>query len=269
MGLEEGGALTASSTLTLVPSHATLNDTKNTTYTELIASTSAETYRVHVVFGENVNAGFRLWLATGAVSSEVDITEFVTWYRIDGNFSYFSFPFTIASGLRVSATCSVGSGAPQNLPVQIWLSDNSDDFATCTESEIWGAIGTADTSGTDLDPGTTANTKATSFTELIASTGIDANQLHVHLGVTENLSIASPGDHLVDIAVGAVDSEVIIIPDLYHDHDVGERGTTEFLMDVDNIPSGSRISARCQSTYTTESDRIMDVCITAFNVVGA
>jgi len=268
MGLEEGGALTASSTLTLVPSHATLNDTKNATYTELIASTSAETYRVHVVSGNPNTKGYRLWLATGAVSSEVDFANFIFWMRSPGNIAYFSFPFTIASGSRVSASCSVTTSAPESLPTQIWLSDNSDDFATCTESETWGADGTEGAVGTDLDPGTTANTKG-SYTELIASTGIDANQLHVHVGVSEIGTISPSGDHLIDFAVGPVDSEVIIIPDLYHDHPSSEDGVSQFLLDVDNIPSGSRISARCQSTYTTESDRIIDVAITAFNVAGA
>jgi len=266
VALEEGGAISATSLPTAVTTHATLNDTYNGTYTELIASTSAESYRVHVVCTNIGTRNARWKLATGAVSSEVDFAEFVPqWGRNESNIRYFSFPVTIPSGARVSANLMTSSGAPTTVKMQIYLSDNSDVYGTSTESELWND-GQTDAEGQDLDPGTTANTKG-SWVQLIASSDHDVNQIVMCVGNSLNSGVSPSGTHLIDIGVGAAASEVVIVENVFHSQDSAESGAHIIAFDVDTISAGSRIAARCQSTYTTESDRLIDCALTAFNVI--
>ena len=96
-----------------------------------------------------------------------------------------------------------------------------------------------DSGGTEVTSGA-ANTKG-SYVELVASSSFDAQGILVC--ANSNTFVAFKA-HLLDIAVGAAASEQIILPDLL---------TTDFwdaffygYFPI-SIPSGTRISARCQS----------------------
>lgn len=98
------------------------------------------------------------------------------------------------------------------------------------------ASGPAISNGISLTANATANTKATSWTELIASLTYDIDWLLITL--QPNGSVA----YLVDIGIGAATAEVVLIDNLYLD-----LGPRSFLFPL-RVEAGVRLSARCQSS---------------------
>lgn len=99
------------------------------------------------------------------------------------------------------------------------------------------------TAGTQLTANASANTKATSYTTLIASLAADCDGFFLNL-----LGGTASRDLLVDIAIGASSSEVNII-----DNFMLSSGTTlnlevrEVYIPIP-IAAGTRVSARCQAS---------------------
>jgi hypothetical protein len=116
--------------------------------------------------------------------------------------------------------------------------------------ESVGAV-TASSHGTLCTAHASANTKATSYTELIASTAFAAQSILITF---ENAS-ASTIDFLFDIAVGASSSEQIIIANLQVSIPNGVSVAASFWFPI-HIASGSRISARCQCTTGAATVRV-------------
>jgi hypothetical protein len=108
-------------------------------------------------------------------------------------------------------------------------------------------------------PGST-NVKG-AWTELVASTPVALSALAIQVGGNSDLSINS-GSLLVDIGIGGVGSETVLLGDLMltmvSTEQVIARSPMAYSLD---IPAGSRLSARCQ--YST-SGLVPDV-----NLVGA
>lgn len=105
------------------------------------------------------------------------------------------------------------------------------------------------------NPAGGANTKNTTWTQLIASTAFDAQLIVVELaGSAANATDTST---LIDIGIGAAAAETVIIPDLLAGFiptpDVGSCRSYIFPL---YIPSGSRLSARSASVRTTGSTRV-------------
>lgn len=96
---------------------------------------------------------------------------------------------------------------------------------------------------TNVPTGSTAHTMG-AWTQLIASTTIDADLLRIRLG--EHLLSGSASPALMDFGVGASESELVVIPAL----DVGASDLdTTYIFPV-GIPAGSRIAARAQGART-------------------
>lgn len=106
--------------------------------------------------------------------------------------------------------------------------------------------------GTVLTGGA-ANTKASTYTTLIASLGFDATL--VVIAVSNSFVSATDTSTLVDIAIGASTAETIIIPDLLAGWAGGanEDGHPRHYIFPLYIPSGSRISARCGGTQASQT----------------
>lgn len=106
------------------------------------------------------------------------------------------------------------------------------------------------------NPTVTANTKATSFTQLIASTNFDA--MYVAITVAQSGASNTDTSTLMDIAIGAAASETVIIPNLLVGYGSNlsnwTNGRTHFFPLY--IPAGSRISARTQSVRTSGSQYV-------------
>lgn len=98
-----------------------------------------------------------------------------------------------------------------------------------------------------------ANTKG-SWTELIASTARPANSMLVEISQG---GVTVPADLLLDLAIGASGSEQIIIPDLTVSNGSSLHYTRMSPLHIPlSIPAGTRIAARCQSSWTTDSLRV-------------
>jgi hypothetical protein len=109
-------------------------------------------------------------------------------------------------------------------------------------------------------PGTVVTAHATihtkgSYTELIAATGFDSYEMDIVFGNVGSAGVAS--DMLVDIAIGGAADETVIIANLM----AGYAMTYAFNNQLTGqsyyfplyIPSGSRISARCQALITSDT----------------
>jgi hypothetical protein len=117
------------------------------------------------------------------------------------------------------------------------------------KSENWGAA-TAASRGATITSSATANVKGT-YTQLIATTGFEVD------GVLVMADDQATGvDYLVDIAVGAAASEVVLLPNLLFTGATGSisYGANYFF----NVPvkAGERISARCQASTLSSIIRI-------------
>lgn len=104
--------------------------------------------------------------------------------------------------------------------------------------------------GTSVTAAGTANTKGT-YTTLIASTAYAVKGILIQPGT------AGAGlDYLIDIAIGAAASEVIIIPDLMTGSGTGSISRQPPWFFPIAIPAGSRISARSQCTLAGSNIRL-------------
>ncbi len=88
-----------------------------------------------------------------------------------------------------------------------------------------------------------ANTKSAAWATIIAATLYESRQLVVFLGMNDNAA-----DGLVDIAVGAAASEVIIVANLKVDLPVNSGYVATVYHLPMAIPAGSRLSAKVQCT---------------------
>lgn len=113
------------------------------------------------------------------------------------------------------------------------------------------AVVASDSTMIDVDPGTSANTKNTTYTELVASSEFDADGLWVTFAVPANED--EDAVNLCDIGIGAVSSEVVLIPNLIATYGAGRRCTGEATFFPVHVPAGSRLVARGQSNSTTKN----------------
>ena len=111
---------------------------------------------------------------------------------------------------------------------------------------------TTDTSGTTLDSGASVNLKG-SYVELVSSTGINCEWMYIQLKGDTSGSL----QYNVDIAIGAVSSEVVIIEDIVFFEKDG-RYSESIIVPI-QISSGSRVSAR--SSDNSSSARQVDIII--------
>ena len=171
-------------------------------------------------------------------------------------------PITIPVGTRLNVRCQ--STSTTNIP-QVAVTLIGGTFAggpTYSNMLAYG-VDTSDSGGTSIDPGgTTAHTKPASYTTIAASTTSPAKWMlvaftaHADSGLTDC-------SWLVDIATGAASSEVVLIPDILVGAQTASDVVTPQLLGpipVD-VPVGTRLSARCQCSIITASDRLLDVAI--------
>ncbi len=111
----------------------------------------------------------------------------------------------------------------------------------------WETIGvnTGTSRGTQLADGSPANTKG-AYAELSAATSADAVGMLINVARTSQ----SNQSYAFDIALGGAGSEVDLLSNLTFK--VDSRNETNFNIFVPcDVPAGSRVSARCQTTTTT------------------
>ena len=109
--------------------------------------------------------------------------------------------------------------------------------------------------GVSVAAGSSAHTKNTTYTELVAATAAAAYGIHVGVGAVGDTPSTNTRT-LVDIALGAASSEIVIIPNLL----AGQTGAAASASSQPcyyyfplYIPAGSRISATSQSVNGSDT----------------
>jgi hypothetical protein len=233
-------------------------------YSQLIATSSFPAVGILISFSRH-NAGgsgfdYLVDIAIGAAASEhVIISNLVSSGGAEqGTYTYF-FPCSIPAGSRISAriqstTASVGTRINCLL-----LGGGFAQAEQFSGVDTYGA-NTTDSGGTSVDPGGAANTKG-SYVEISSSTNHKHHYIVVGIGLQTNI-IRTTGSWLMDIAIGALGSEQIIVPDIdFSCHSLGSMITPYAIVIPIQVPAGSRIAVRLQSSITDASDRLMDVVI--------
>lgn len=169
-------------------------------------------------------------------------------------------PLPIPARTRIAARVQASTGAATiglNLHLYNALQMPSSRFA-----KTYGA-NTADSGGTQVDPGgVTANQKG-AWSELVAAVECPINFLVVSIGNQANAA-RSNASYVADIGVGAAGSEVAVVSSLGAASSVGSDILTPQWWGVPvSIPSGQRLVARAASSITA-ANRLFDVAVVGF-----
>lgn len=177
-------------------------------------------------------------------------------------------PLHIPAGEAVYVRCQAGSGSATIACSIIWQCGEIVQPSWLGVATTYGAT-TASTSGTDFDPGGTANTKG-AYTQITAATTRDIRSAMVCFG--HQLNAASPPSYnqtrwLVDIAIGSAGSEAIRIPDLPVTIDSAGDCPLNPVFGPFHlyIPSGTRLAVRAQCTEIDSVLRLLGVVVVGFN----
>lgn len=250
------GASTSNSNLTTLTAPGA-NNAKGA-WTQLTASTSYDATRIIVQFrsGNSATTGNASYdIGVGAAAAEQAIVSDLICPMMDVNdatVSLYDLPLSIPAGTRVSARFQVAAGfATPTCRAMGFLFDGA--FTQSQAASIIDTIGfnEATTAGTVITAGT-ANTLG-SYAQLVAST---TNDYIGFLMGFDNLGAFSPGSSLqtgflFDVAVGGAGSEKNIISQIFFRESARPLLNYPFIPIC--IPSGSRISARCQASTASET----------------
>ena len=237
----------------------------NAGWDEVIASTDADSDTVIIYVNyESQGAGaaveenlISVGVGAGGVEQEI-ISNIPLSGRVltTRTMDIMSFPVQIPSGSRVSVKVDADSATNIGIGVKIFKGGEK-SFAF---SGAKGFGTTANYSGTPVDPGGTANTKPTTWTELDASCSDTIRGFWIHIGLNENLTIGAASTTFTDIAIGASTAEQTIVLNHYSFVTTDEAGIQSVFYDIE-IPAGTRISARSQCTDTDATDRVRTVAL--------
>ena len=120
---------------------------------------------------------------------------------------------------------------------------------------------TSDSGGMAVDPGGTVDTKG-AYSELAASTTYPIKQLMLVIGGRGNTTQLTQRV-LIDVAIGGAGSEQIVFPDIGYGANVGTDLGIPLVVGpypVD-IPAGTRLAVRAQSSINNATDRLFDACL--------
>lgn len=256
--VETAGALTSGATAgTTVTANATPN-TKGTSFTELIAATSF-TARGIIISTETPELDSSLLdIAVGAPTFETIVIPDLL-LSANGNVNHMSlayFPITIPAGSRISAHMASTTGGETAQVVIHLIGGGFSAPAAFSKVTAYGVV-TADSGGTQVDPGGTAHTKSSPWTEIEDSTEFPMQGLVIAAGAQANGTMAT-SQWLVDIGVGSP-PEQVIIPNWRLYGNLGEELTPNIspVFPV-SIPKGSRLAVRMQCSITDAADRLLD-----------
>lgn len=168
-----------------------------------------------------------------------------------------NFPLALPQGVRIAMRKQSTTAAAAVFPSILLYSAGM--AGSLYAADTYGA-NTADSGGVSVDPGAMANTKG-SYSEITAATTRRIKKLVLCFGNQEN-NVRTTTDWLVDVAVGAGGSEIVIIPNQH----VFASSATDWLHGIRreynvDIPAGVRLAARAQCATTDATDRLFDVVL--------
>lgn len=172
----------------------------------------------------------------------------------------FVLPIGIASGARIAIRVQCAGGGFVTNHIVIGLAGGFLFQPGFSRLLAWGETGGV--RGTTVDPGAVLNTKG-SWTEIIASTFKDIGGLMIVIGDDNSGTKSGTTRCLVDLAIGASGSELIILADLANMAGTGvDQRRPRLLGPVPiDIPAGTRIAARAQSSQVSTGSRELDMIV--------
>ncbi len=258
--VEAGGAQTAASDgKTITSGSANVEGA----WSEMIASTLYDSDWLYVQYRSDgsQNNQFLTDVGVGGAGGEKEIVENLHSANKGHAVTQMIFPIHIPAGTRIAMRCQAnGSSKPLNAVLAVASGSFLGGRKGLSKGYAYGDDA-ADSGGTSIDPGATANTKPATFTTLDASTGNPIQWLYIMWGTRGNAAMAL-ADWLFDIAVGTATNEEIVVADAHVRVDATEnispRCAGPFPV---NIPAGTRLSTRSQCTITDATDRLLDVVV--------
>lgn len=203
-------------------------------------------------------------IGVGSSGNEVVIVANLLFSSQSAGGIRYMFPLNIPAGTRVAARVA-GNGSPGGgLSVGFNVFSDTYQSAGCGSAIDTYGLNSATILGTAVDPGATVNTKG-AYSQVVASTVADIAGIFVAFDQQNTGSGSSNAIYyLVDIAVGLSGSEVVIIPNVLLSAYVGTSATQldgHLPYVAVQIPAGSRIAVRCQSSTNTSPDRVIGCTI--------
>jgi hypothetical protein len=247
-----------------VTSHASAN-TKGT-YVELTASSTNDASLIYVELVPlgATSADYLFDVAVGAAASEQVILENLIACRVTAATgrlgAHYMFPVSIPAGTRVAARCQDTTGGQGTRVSALLMSQSFLPSRPLGIVTTYGA-NTADSGGTQVDPGGTANTYG-AFSEITSSTTRPTRMLYVGFGNQVNAARTNCSWR-VDLAVGAGGSEQDIIESILVSGDAPSDSLSPMCAGPFpvSIPSGTRIAANARCDTNDATDRLLDVVL--------
>lgn len=256
--IETAGANGTSSGATVVTAAGSAN-TKGS-YAQLIAATAstASALIVSVRTVATTDSGL-LDIAVGGAGSEQIIIPNILLASELHMMSAVTWPISIPAGSRIAARLQ-NTTASATYRVAVYLLSGAFGMSAPGHTVSTYGAATADSGGTQVDPGISAHTKG-AWAQITASTDRDHRGLILGVGNQENTA-ATAGTWLVDVGVGGSGSEQVIIPNwrIHASVDENLAPPQSPCLPV-SIPAGSRLAVRAQSSITNATDRLFDAVL--------
>lgn len=258
-GPSETGADAANAAGVALNAAASTN-TKASTWTEVIATTSYASNWLLVMFAGVTGAAFLVDIGVGASTAEqVLIANLYAHAPAAGSplTRAFLFPLRVPAGTRISGRCQSATGSGTIHVAVAAIGTPIGAPPGLTRVETCGAD-TSDSNGVSVDCGATPNTDV--IGELIASTGFSYKWMCVSVGNPTDTAWGAYTQFIVDICVGAAGSEVPVIQDIrVAGSTTDDRPNPGSICFPVAINAGSRVSARVQCNVATAGERVLDL----------
>jgi hypothetical protein len=230
-------------------------------WTQIVAATPHAASGFWVCVVNKVNLGDYLFnIGIGAAGSEVVIVPYILVSRLAPETVWIYVPIAIPANTRMVAQAqTVLSSGTNSVGVGIYLIGQG-FIPSCGMGRVMAlGVNTAASTGTALaDPGAVAHTKGA--WQAIATTVNPVRWLYAIPGM-RNTTHGSGTKFLLDIAVGAAGSEVVILPNLFFSSQ-----NSVFVPNIlgpfpVSVAPGISISARFQTSSTAAADRGTDLIL--------
>lgn len=235
-------------------------------WTQAIAATTTDSTWIMVYLQTQISGGIHsaVDIGVGGAGSEVAIISNLLCSSVGQIGARYMFPFSVMAGTRISARLSSSVTFDAIVAGITVLSDTYGSAGTGSAIDTYG-VSTATNLGTAVDPGGVANTKG-AYSQITASTTSDLSGFHLYLDTQSDTTGAGVVvSWLVDLAVGAAGSEVVILPNLF----AVAFESSNFANIYDplipflsiQIPAATRIAVRAQCSSIVSPDRLIGASI--------
>lgn len=203
-------------------------------------------------------------IAVGAAASEQIILADLSIGGIVATEGRSTFiPFSIPAGSRLAARVQSTANADAGNNIDIVCGSGSASFKPYRICDTYGWT-SASTKGTSVDPGGTANTKG-AYSQIVAATTRDHTGLMWMLDNQGDATLSN-ASLLMDIAIGAGGSEQVILPNIILRMNTTGAVTPDCSQVIPvQIPTGTRLAVRAQSSVNTAAARAFGITLYGFS----